>query len=148
MSSVDHENFVPCTFGIRLHDLKTIRISYDPTNFQHLSLITRLFSPAFVNHSGDEDIVGLASVIEALPSMTFILSELGIRLQFVAAGAYDDPAHDQYIDLELRSFVDAAPCGVNITWCGTFMLRRDTNGKIMERWQTSIPWTLRQLPIS
>ena len=116
MNAIDHADFVPCDFAARrmraaracasglrplpladssvLSDRegeqpypKTIRIVYDPVNFQHVSLIARLFSRAFVNHSRDGDISGLATVIKALPQITFALPELQISLQFTSVEA-------------------------------------------------------------
>ena len=113
---------------------KTIRIVYDPVNFQHVSLIARLFSRAFVNHSNDGDISGLATVIKALPQITFALPELRISLQFTSVED-EKGSHDRTTEVDLRPFLDAAPGSVQITWLETLMWRRDAEGKISERWQ-------------
>ncbi len=113
---------------------KTIRIGYDPIDFQHVSLIAQLFSRTFVNHSNYGDISGLATVIRALPQITFALPELRISLQFTSVED-EKGSHDRTTEADLRPFLDAAPGGVQITWQETLMWRRDAEGKISERWQ-------------
>ena len=162
MNAIDHTDFVPCDFaawqmravqvcasGLRplpaassilanregeQPSAKTIRIVYDPTNFQHLSLIVRLFSRAFVNHTRDGDVSGLATVIKALPQMTFAHPELLISLQFTSDEA-EKELPDRATAVDLHWFLDAAPGGLQITWLETLLWRRDAEGKISERWQ-------------
>jgi hypothetical protein len=163
MNGIDHADFVPCDFtarrmraardcarGLRpllldnssvLSDCdgklpypKTIHVVYDPVNFHHVSLIARLFSRTFVNHSDDDDISDLATVIKALPQITFALPELQVSLQFTSV-ADEKGSHDRTTEADLRPFLDAAPGSVKITWLETLMWRRDSEGKISERWQ-------------
>ena len=163
MNGIDYANFVPydfaplrmraarvCASGLRPLPLdnssilsdregkpsypQTLRIVYDPVNFQHVSLIVRLFSRAFVNHSNDGDIPGLVTVIKALSQITFALPELQINLQFTSVGDAQG-SHDGTTEVDLHPFLDAAPGGVQITWLETLMWRRDAEGKISERWQ-------------
>lgn len=163
MNPFDHSDFVSCDFatprvraargctsGLRPLRLaaplvlsgcegespspKMIRVTYDPENFQHVSLIGRLFGSAFVNHSDDGDRSGLATVIKALTQITFVLSERQINLQFTSP----EPAQefgDRTTVVDLRPFLDAAPGGVQITWLETLMWRLDSEGKLVERWQ-------------
>ncbi len=161
MGSICHADFVPYNFGIRrlrngqadesglfpvnssdsLREQsvqKTIRLNYDPLNFQHLSLISRLFSPAFVNHSDDGDTSGFAAVIKALPHITFVLADSGIRLQFVPAEPKNMETTDKDRSSDLHPFIDAAPCGIKITWNETLMWRLEAESKIVERWQAPI----------
>ncbi len=113
---------------------KTIHVVHDPLNFQHVSLIARLFSRAFVNHDDEGDISDLATVIKELPQMTFVLPELQISLQFTPVED-EQGSHDGTTEVDLRPFLDAAPCGIQIAWKETLMWRRDAEGKISERWQ-------------
>ena len=144
MSSMG-EGFVPHDFVIVPSDSKrkqcqsqAIRVCYDPLNFQHLSLIARMFNPAFINHSDRGDISGLAVVVKALPHITFMLYESSISVQFVAEPDGIDP-RDPSLGCDLSAFVDAAPCGVKVAWQETLMLRRDSTCKIAERWQAHVP---------
>ena len=163
MNAIDHVDLVPsdfaarrmrtaraCTSGLRpltsgdlsaLSDRegeqsypKTIRVVYDPLNFQHVSLIARLFSRAFVNHSDEGEMPGLATVIEALSQITFVLREWQISFQFTSVEDAQG-SHDGTMEADLRPFLDAAPCGIQIAWKETLMWRRDAEGKISERWQ-------------
>ena len=164
MNGIGHREFVPCDFaawrmraaqvcasGLRMLSLddssvlpdreseplylKTLRIVYDPVNFQHVSLIARLFSRAFVNHSDEGDIAGLATVIKALSQITLVLPELQINLQFISVEA-EKESHDGTTEVDLHLFLDAAPGSVQIRWMETLMYRLDAEGKMVERWQT------------
>jgi hypothetical protein len=59
-------------------------------------------------------------------------------VQFVAEPERIDP-RDPSSGCDLSSFVDAAPCGVEVAWQKTLVLRRDANCKIIERWQAHFP---------
>lgn len=146
MSILDHADFIPHDFAAKcfvqsldveagcqqLH-YETIRLAYNPANFQHLSLIARMFNPDFVNHSPDGDSSGWASVLQVLPNITFVLPDLQTGVQFVAAPGKSRTC-GMAMNVDLLRFVDAAPRGIQIRWGETAMWRLDAEGKIAERW--------------
>ncbi|HVU10095.1 MAG TPA: hypothetical protein VHD90_02405 [Phototrophicaceae bacterium] len=143
MSNLDHAAFIPHDFvtmpfgGQRKSCPQAmIHLHYDPVNFQHLSLIARMFNLAFVNHSDQGDLPGLAPVIEALPGITFALPDSHLSLQFATDDNSAEP--DPSLGCDLSQFVEAAPCGVRVIWQETLLLRLDAEGKISERWQAPI----------